>query len=672
MVTEVSKGKRAEMALRESEERFRLTFDDSPIGMALVGIDGRFLRVNRKLCEIVGYTAEELTALTFQAITHPDDLSTDLGQVDRMRRGEISRYTLDKRYIRKDGSQAEVVLSRSVVRAPDGSARLYIAQIEDITERKRLLNELRHAEARSSGILAMSADAVVSIDAEQRITLFNAGAETIFGHAAEDVIGMSLDLLIPERLREAHRRHVQQFVAGPPTARRMADRTRQVCGLRRDGSEFEADAAISKIDVDGHAVLTATLRDISEQKRMERGQSFLADAGPLLAQSLDYEQTLARIGDLAVRKFADLCIIDVIAEDGRVIRQAVTCRDPRKKEVCDVLSTVSLDRSRPHLMQAVLSEQRPVLIKNPSDAHIASLAQGEEHLAALRAAEIRSMVGVPLVARGGLLGAMALLSSSSSHLYDTADVRLAEELARRAALAIENARLYRAAQQATRTRDDVLGVVAHDLRNPLQGILIRASLIATTQDQPEQRREPLEGIKQAIRRMDRLIQDLLDVASLDAGRLSLARSRLSVAELVASAVDTQVPLAEAASLTLQLDAASDLPDIDADSDRLLQVFENLIGNAIKFTPPGGVVTAGARREDGDVLFFVADTGPGIAAEHLSHLFDRFWQPTRSDRRGAGLGLPIAKGIIEAHGGRMWVESTPGTGSTFFLTVPALN
>lgn len=530
-------------ALRESEERFRLTFDEAPIGMAIVGVDGRFLRVNRVLCELVGYTARELTGLTFQAITHPDDLDTDLGLMEQLSRGEIPRYTLGKRYIRKDGSPVEVMLNGSVLRAPDGSVQHYIAQIEDVSERKRV----------------------------------------------------------------------------------------------------------------------------------EREQAFLADAGPLLAESLDYERTLARIGELAVREIADICIIDIVADDGRVLRIGVTCRDGCRKEVCDTLQNVDLDRDRPHLMHTVLHERRSVLLREPSEELIASLAQDAGHLAALRAADIRSMVGVPLLVRGRMLGAMAFLSSSSSRQYDDADVRLAEELARRAALSIENARLYRAAQRATRTRDEVLGVVAHDLRNPLQGIYMFAKVLADTHGHPERRsRKPLEAIERAVGRMSRLIQDLLDVASIEAGQLSLARQRLSAAAIVAGVVDTQRPLAAAASLTLDLDAAADLPDIDADADRLLQVFENLIGNAVKFTHPGGAITLRARCRDDDVLFSVSDTGPGIRAEDVARLFDRYWQATRSDRRGAGLGLPIARGIIEAHGGRMWVESTPGEGSTFLLAIPALD
>ncbi|HEU5254416.1 MAG TPA: HAMP domain-containing sensor histidine kinase, partial [Vicinamibacterales bacterium] len=149
----------------------------------------------------------------------------------------------------------------------------------------------------------------------------------------------------------------------------------------------------------------------------------------------------------------------------------------------------------------------------------------------------------------------------------------------------------------------------------------------------------------------------------------IERARLSARELVAAAVDMQSPLASSSSLELRVDSNSDLPDIWGDRDRLLQVFENLIGNAIKFTKAGGCITVGATSQDHEVTFRVADTGPGIAPENLTHVFDRFWQATSTNRQGAGLGLPITKGIVEAHGGRIWVESTPQRGATFSFTIP---
>jgi signal transduction histidine kinase len=220
----------------------------------------------------------------------------------------------------------------------------------------------------------------------------------------------------------------------------------------------------------------------------------------------------------------------------------------------------------------------------------------------------------------------------------------------------------------------VLGVVAHDLRNPLGTILVQAQELRRRGgelDTPVLKAS--DRIETAARRMKRLIQDLLDVSRVEAGKLALERAVVQTRELVAEAVEAQSALAAASSIELRLEAAADLPDVLADRDRLRQVFENLIGNALKFTPPGGRVTVGGVLRAGGVLFYVRDTGPGIATEDQPQLFDRFWQARRSRadwRGGAGLGLQIVKGIVEAHGGCVWVESAAGEGATFYFTLPA--
>lgn len=669
LVTDISAIKEVQLALRESEERFSLTIDEAPIGMALVALDGRFTRVNRVLCEIVGYTQAELMGLSFQEITHPEDLDTDLTLLGRLTRGEIPRYQLGKRYLRKDGTTVDAMLSCSVLRGRDGAPLYYVAQIEDITERKRLEDRLRMAEAKSSGILSISADAIISIDEDQRITLFNEGAERIFGYSRAEALGAPLDLLIPERLRALHRQHVAGFAAGRTVARMMGEPGSMIVGLRKGGEEFPADASISKLDVAGKTVLTVALRDITDQKRTENEQRFLAEVGLLLTTTLDAEETLARIAALAVRDLADLCIVDIVENDHAVRRLKVACRDPSRTWLCELLTRIPLERHRPFLTRSVLETRRPFVLQRPSAEVLASLAQSEEHERALRAAEIHSMVAVPLLVRERLLGALAFVSSTASRVYGPSDVRLAEELARRVALSLENARLYREARRATQARDDVLGIVAHDLRNPLNSILLQAGLLRSREPEPERSaRKPAEVIERAATRMNRLIQDLLDVTRMEAGRLSVEPARVSAHHVVADAVEAQKPLATSASIELRLEAAPDLPELWADRDRLLQVFENLMGNALKFTKPGGRVTVGAIPKEGEVLFRVTDTGSGIAAEDLPHLFERFWQ-ARKERRGAGLGLPIVKGIIEAHRGRIWAESLPGQGSTFFFTIP---
>jgi PAS domain S-box-containing protein len=232
-------------------------------------------------------------------------------------------------------------------------------------------------------------------------------------------------------------------------------------------------------------------------------------------------------------------------------------------------------------------------------------------------------------------------------------------------------RAEEALERAVAVRDDVLGIVAHDLRNPLGVILMQASLLERSGPEPERRdQKPREMIVRSAKRMNRLIQDLLDVSLAEAGQLKVNPARVSTRELMHEAVEAQAALATASNLTLRLDVADDVPDILGDYDRLLQVFENLIGNAIKFTPSGGRITVSALAQTGEVRFSVADTGAGIAREGLTHVFDRFWQgKTHARRLGAGLGLPITRGIVLAHDGRIWVESAVGQGTTLFFTIP---
>jgi signal transduction histidine kinase len=182
-------------------------------------------------------------------------------------------------------------------------------------------------------------------------------------------------------------------------------------------------------------------------------------------------------------------------------------------------------------------------------------------------------------------------------------------------------------------------------------------------------RPPVEVIELAVTRMSRLIQDLLDVTRMEAGHLAIDHARVSARQLVTEAVEAQQQLAASVSIELRVEVAPGVSEVWGDRGRLLQAFDNLIGNAIKFTRPSGGIVVGAAPRDGEVLFWVADTGAGISAEDIPHVFDRFWQAQRAERRGAGLGLAIVKGVVEVHGGRIWVESTPGHGSSFLFTIP---
>jgi len=565
------------------------------------------------------------------------------------------------------GIQVFLSSVRSAVRARQ---RQY--QMRDLhRELERALQLNRLSEAKFSGIISISADAIITVDQEQRIILFNEGAEKIFGYSKAEAIGAPLDILIPGQPRAIHRQHVERFAKGSESARRMGERGRAIVGLRKNGEQFPAEAAISRLEVGGTRICTVALRDVTEQKRAENDQRFLAEVGASLATTLDYEETLTGIAQLAVRAFADFCIVDIVEEDGEIRRIRVVGRDPASEWACDVLRHFRIDPSRPHMVWQALHEKQAILIEAVTSEVVASWAQSDEHLRALQGLEARSVIAAPLLAHGRVLGVIKFISSTSSSAYGRADLRLAEDVAYRASLAIENSRLYRIAERAILARDNVLGVVAHDLRNPLGTILMSSALLRRRGEEPERRsRKPAEAIERAVTRMDRLIQDLLDVTQMEAGRLSVEQARVPAGQVVSESLETQKPLASSASLELRLEVEMDLPEVWADRDRLLQILENLIGNAVKFTEAGGHIVIGAAPRDDEVLFWVTDTGAGIAAEDMPHLFDRFWQARKAKRRGAGLGLPIVKGIVEAHGGRIWVESTPGCGSTFYFTIPA--
>jgi signal transduction histidine kinase len=282
----------------------------------------------------------------------------------------------------------------------------------------------------------------------------------------------------------------------------------------------------------------------------------------------------------------------------------------------------------------------------------------------------QSLISVPLTARGVTFGIFTLLRTQVGQPYNNADLLFAMEIAQRAALAADNARLYAESQKAVRAREHVLAIVSHDFRNALGVIGTSARLLLVSTTDEEQRKRRLQTLVRVSHRMTRLVQDLLDVSKLQAGHaLSVNATEHEVRPLVQEACDSYRGLMEEKFITLECGSLESVPTVLADRDRILQVLTNLVGNAVKFTPEGGTVQVSAKAIDGEVQFCVSDTGPGIRAEEVEHIFDRFWQATRTASLGTGLGLPIAKGIVEAHGGRIWVESQPGIGTTFYFTIP---
>ena len=531
---------------------------------------------------------------------------------------------------------------------------------------------LRQAEARFEGIVEISTDAIISVDESQRIIYYNEGAERIFGYRADEILGEPLELLLPERYRAAHPRHMREFAAGQDRARRMGHR-RPISGLRKNGEEFPAEASISRYRVDDALVFNVVLRDITDRKRAEDHQRFLADVGEVLGRSLDADLTLRDAVHAAVPPLGDACIVDLL-EEGTLRHLAVAHVDPEKERlIAELRQRFPPDLAGPHPVAEAIRTREPVLVRDANDDWIRAVARSPEHALLERAlGPVAATAVAPITSHGAVLGAVSVYREQGR--YDADELVLVGDFARRIGLAIENARLYERAQRAIRAREETVAVVSHDLRNPVNAIRMIASNILKSppeRQRPESTAEYLRIIVEAAAQADELIQNLLDASRLEAGQLRLAAKPGPVAPAVRAALDVLAPLAAERGIELREEAEEALPYARIDAPRVQQVISNLVGNAIKFTPSGGRVVVSARCAPGaaEVEVAVADTGPGIPPEHVPHVFDRYWQASRTTRRGAGLGLPIAKGLIEAHGGRLWVESEVGAGSTFHFTLP---
>jgi len=516
-------------------------------------------------------------------------------------------------------------------------------------------------------IVEIASDAVICMDATQHITFFNKGAEAIFGWTPEEIIGQRIETLIPERYRGNHAHQVEQFGRSGIKARRMGER-REIAGIRKGGEEFPAEAAISQIHQGDDVVYTVALRDMTVRKRFEQRQQFLAEAGEKLASAFGSSETLIRVARLAVPTIADGCILENRVGNG-FLAGAGAHVDAGIEDILDEICIAGARiPPRDHPLTSILKNPSLVLLQTDAASRLIAASITPAYLKAMTAMNPRSALFLPLVAREQLIGVLSLFRANRG--FDSDDVGFAEDLARLAALALDNARLHDTVRASLRARDEMVGVVSHDLRNPVAAVkMLSRMMLQTPPGERADPRESIELIAQAAEQMDALIRDLLDVNRLDGGKLVISPVPVDPSALLKDSLQTLRPLVEEKLISLELQIEPALPKVMADRERIQQTLSNLVGNAIKFSPPGSNIVVGARGDADDVIISVLDRGRGIAAEHLPRVFDRYWQSSRTDRQGAGLGLAIAKGIVEAHGGKIWIDSKPGEGTTASFSLP---
>ncbi|HEV2146225.1 MAG TPA: MEDS domain-containing protein [Longimicrobiaceae bacterium] len=574
------------------------------------------------------------------------------------------------------------------------NARLYREAQREITRRAHAEEALRKNEERFRLLFQDSPLPMWIFEPETlRFLDVNTAAVEHYGYSRDEFLQMTLEDIRPREDVEQLRR----IAAERPEGVISRGEARH---LKRDGSLIYARITTQPTTFEGRPARAVVVVDVTRQRlsedeiraanerlvlsvsrekelaerarASEERQRFLADASTrLLDAPLECTPRLSLLAQLSVPVLADYCLVDRIEESGEVCRVGAAHVDPAKEPLVRALLRFAPTWEQAEGASEAFRTGEPVLVTDVAESALAEIGQGPEHLELLAKLRPRSFLCLPLVARGRTLGAATFVYSDSARRHGPDELALARDLANRAALTIANAMLHEEATRAVRAREEVLGIVSHELRDPLQSILLHLemlSLLVPPEERLERERRALEAIGSSAQQTVRLVHDLLDVTRIEAGHFTVRPSPQEVAPLVDEALGIVGPLASVRSLRLEARVPAQLPLVRGDRQRLLQVLSNLLGNAVRHTPEGGSVTLAAEAAGDEVRLSVRDTGTGIAAESLPHVFERSW--TERHDGGLGFGLAIAKGIVEAHGGRIWVKSRLGEGSEFSFTVPA--
>jgi PAS domain S-box-containing protein len=595
-----------------------------------------------------------------------------VGVVAMFSRSALSAETLDAL-----ASVADII-ALSIQRSRAESLR---AEAE--RERADLLVREQIARASLATTLKSIGDAVIATDTAARVTFLNPAAELLTGWSEHDAMGQplrSVFRIINERTRNGIESPAER-VLREGTVVGLANHTVLVA---RDGREIPIDDSGAPIrDASGSlAGVVLIFRDVTAQKREAERREFLAEAGRTLTAVLDVRKALSSLARLAVPELADWCAVDIVGDDARTLEPiAIAHVDPAKVALAEDLqrrfpASSDARSGAPNVVRTGVSELHPDI---PESLLVAG-AVNAEHLQLLRELRMRSAMTVPLGARGRILGAVTFIRSESGEPYTQDDLLFAEEFGRRAAIAVDNARLYESEQNArrnadvaNRAKDDFLATVSHELRTPLNAMLGWTRLLRSGNLAADRHERALETIERNAVTQAQLIEDLLDVSRIISGKLRLDVQSIELTHIVEHAIDALHLASEAKSVRIVTTLDDQAGPIMGDPHRIQQVVWNLLSNAIKFTPKGGRIHLAVERVDSSLRLIVSDSGRGIPAEFIPRVFERFRQADGAITRsygGLGLGLAISRHIVELHGGTIQVESKgEGQGATFTVLLP---
>jgi len=515
--------------------------------------------------------------------------------------------------------------------------------------------------------------AILTTQSDGCITTWNSGAERLTGWTANDMVGQPVTrLFTPEDIESGVPQRERE------TARDEGRALNERWHLRKDGSRFWASGETLPLhdELGQPEGFLAIMRDRTEQRRQALDLQFLARASDELAALAEVETTLDKIAHMAVPDFADYCAIDLLEADGTLRRVAAVHADPSQQATLAGLH----ERYPPDPRTRggtwhVLTTGRPQLVPRMTREILERSVDSPERREALLALGIHSYIAVPLKAQNESLGAISFATVDNTRTYGEPDLSLAIDLARRAAVALQNARLLRALREADRAKDVFLATLAHELRNPLAPIRNGLTILQRTPGDQARVEQVTRMIERQVGQLSGLVDDLLDVSRIGTGKLDLKRDRVDMVEVLATAVEMSRPLIEAAHHHLVQAFPPGPVLVQGDGPRLAQVFANLLNNAAKYTRHGGRIELVLQALPEEVVVRVRDNGAGIAPEMLRrvfHLFTQLPQPQERRQGGLGIGLSLVDGLVRLHGGRVEAHSAGlGTGSEFVVRLPQL-
>ncbi|MDQ3205213.1 MAG: PAS domain-containing protein [Pseudomonadota bacterium] len=664
--------RRAEEERRASAERLSLALSAADLGDWSWDAASDTVTLSDRAAEAFGIPpGSHMTWTAMQQLVHPADRERVRQEVERVL-AERVQYDIQYLLNRSDGRQVWVgVLGRANYDAADQVVGMY-GVLQDITDRKGLEELLRSSEERLRLALDAGRMGVWDWNIRSGDLNWSDSLETLHG-LAPGTFGGTIE-------------HFQQLIH--PDDREMANtairRALESCSEfyvefrnRPENGGIRWVAGSGKVlpGDDGKPLRMLGIGlDVTQRKRAEQTARFLADASAALAADVDFELTLQKVSSLAVPSFADWATVDLAEADGSLRRVSVSHIDPAKVQLAhEVHRRFPPDPAAPWGVWSILRTGRPELIPEITDNVLEQSVNDDELLGIIRQLGLRSYIGVPLSVRGKTLAVITFINAESGHRYDHTDLAVAEDLASRAAIAIENAQLYRELRDADLRKDEFLATLAHELRNPLAPIGNGLHVLRLAGGGGEMAGEARAMMERQLGQMVRLVDDLLDVSRITQNRLELRQERVSLAAVVNNAVETSRPLIEQAGHIFSLKLPLEPVYLHADPTRLAQVFSNLLNNAAKYTEPGGRITLTGEASGGDVVVEVRDNGLGIPADALPRIFKMFSQVDRHLERargGLGIGLSLARQLVELHGGTIEARSDgPGRGSVFVVQLP---